>query len=138
MNDDMTPKNELEKRILAVQGEQISIDDFMHTLQDAQVFMPVADDTQIKNFQRSSKMVPLTIETEEEDTVLVLFSSPDRGKAFLQDYPGYGGGLLVEFKWVVENMAGEYAIAINPGWELGVDLEPQMFQHLHPTDHKDS
>ena len=54
MNDDMTPKNELEKRILAVQGEQISIDDFMHTLQDAQVFMPVADDTQIKNFQRSS------------------------------------------------------------------------------------
>ena len=54
MNDDMTPKNELEKRILAVQGEQISINDFMHTLQDAQVFMPVADDTQIKNFQRSS------------------------------------------------------------------------------------
>ena len=137
MNDDMTPKNELEKRILAVQGEQISIDDFMHTLQDAQVFMPVADDAQIKNFQRSSKMVPLTVETEEGDTVLVLFSSPDRGKVFLQDHPGYGGGVLVEFKWVVENMAGEYAIAINPGWELGVDLEPQMFQHLH-TDHKDS
>ena len=99
--------------------------------------MPVANDTQIKDFQRSSKMVPLPVETEEGDTVLVLFSSLDRGKAFLQDYPGYGGGLLVEFKWVVENMAGEYAITINPGWELGVDLEPQMFQRLH-TDHKDS
>ena len=138
MNDDTTPKNELEQRILAVHKEQISIDDFMHTLQDSQVFMPVADDTQIKNFQRSSKMVPLTVETEEGDTVLVLFSSPDRGKAFLQDYPGYGGGLLVEFKWVVENMAGDYAIAINPGWELGVDLEPQVFQHLNPTGHRDS
>ena len=34
MNDDMTPKNELEKRILGVQGEQISIDDFMHTRAD--------------------------------------------------------------------------------------------------------
>ena len=100
--------------------------------------MPVADDTQIKNFQRSSKMVPLTVETEDGNTVLVLFSSPDRGKAFLRDYPGYGGGLLVEFKWVVENMAGDYAIAINPGWELGVDLEPQMFQHLNPTGHRDS
>ncbi len=131
MNDAMTPKNELEQRILAVLNEQLSTDDFMQALHTSQVFMPVADDTQIKNFQRSNKIEPLLVEVEDGGKVLVLFSSPDRGKAFLVDFPDYKGGLLVEFEWVLRNIEGEYGIAINPGWDLGIDLEPQMLQRLN-------
>ncbi|OGI55844.1 MAG: hypothetical protein A2V58_00530 [Candidatus Muproteobacteria bacterium RBG_19FT_COMBO_61_10] len=131
MNDAMTPKNELEQRIQAVLNDEISNEDFMRALQTSQVFMPVADDTQIKNFQRSNKIEPLLVEVEDGSKVLILFSSPDRGKAFLADYPGYKGGLLVEFAWVLLNVEGEYGIAINPGWDLGVDLEPQMVQRLN-------
>ena len=80
MNDAMTPKNELEQRILAVLNEQTGTEDFMQALHTSQVFMPVVDDTSIKNFQRSNKIEPLLVEMEDGGKVLILFSSPDRGK----------------------------------------------------------
>jgi hypothetical protein len=116
--------------MLAAQNGEISTETFLDYLQDAQVFLPVADKSGIRNFQTSDKAVPLTIETEDGETVLVMFSSPERAKPFLEDYPDYAGGLLAEFKWVVEKMGGACGISLNPGWDLGIDLEPQILQQM--------
>jgi hypothetical protein len=125
MNDDVTPKNDLERQIIAVNNQETSVEEFLAYLQDAQVFLPVADHEPIKNFQRTNKAIPLTVQTEDGHDVLVMFTSPDRAKTFLQDYPGYEGGLLVEFKWVVEKMGQGHGISINPGQTLGIDLADQ-------------
>lgn len=128
-------KNELEKQLLDAINGDLSSDEFMTQLFTAQVFMPVQDETsEIKGFQRSTSASPMVIQDEEGSNVLVLFTSPERAKPFVKDFPAFGGGLLADFKWVLERMDTCMAIVVNPGWEVGMDLDPntvgQMMQRL--------
>lgn len=132
------PKNELERRLLSAMAGEISGEIFLQEFMDAQVFMPVSDETdQIKGFQRSTRAKPLVIENEEGVPVLVLFTSPERAKPFLTQVPGYGGGLLTEFSWVLARLEADLAVVVNPGWEVGIDIEPDtlkgMRQRLNNT-----
>lgn len=129
MHDQFKTRNELEVKLLAAQEGTLGSEDFMTYLMDAQVFMPVKDSIGIGGFTGSDKAVPLTLKTEEDVEVLILFSSPDRSREFMHDFPGYDGGLLAEFKWVLER-AGGVGISINPGWPVGMDLESEMVQQL--------
>jgi hypothetical protein len=130
MQDDFEARNELEEKLLAAQDGQLSSELFMEYLMDTQVFMPVKDSIGIEGFTSSNKAVPLTLETEDGVEVLVLFTSPDRSKEFVQDFPGYDGGLLAEFKWVLERTGSGIGISINPDWPVGMDLEPEMIEQL--------
>jgi hypothetical protein len=49
---------------------------------------------------------------------------------FLDGYPGFEGGLLVAFKWLLERTGTDVGISINPGWPVGLDLEPEMIRQL--------
>jgi hypothetical protein len=131
MNEPFEPRNDLERQLLAAQEGQASEGDFMQELMASQVFMPVQDEaTDIANFQRSDKAVPLVLESENGGQALILFTSPERAKPFLKDFPGYGGGLLAEFTWVLERMGSGVGISLNPGWPVGIDMEPQMVAQL--------
>lgn len=135
------PKNDLERQLLAVHEGRAEVEGFMHLLLFAsQVFMPVKDDdkVKIKGFQRSNLAVPLSLEAEDGTQVLILFTSPERAKGFVQDHPGYGGGLLTELKWVLERMGSGYGIALNPGWDVGIDLDPDMVQQLAAMANNDN
>jgi len=124
-------KNELEKHLVDAMSGELSSEAFMQTLFEAQIFMPVQDDTsQIKGLQRSTHARPLVIQDEEGENVMVLFTSPERAKTFVQEFPDYGGGLLTEFKWVLERMDGGMAIVVNPGWEVGIDIEPETVSQM--------
>jgi hypothetical protein len=130
MQDNFEARNELEENLLAAQEGQMSSDEFMKYLIDTQVFMPVKDSIGIEGFTSSDKAVPLTLKTEDGVEVLILFTSPDRSKEFVQDFPGYDGGLLAEFKWVLERTGSGIGISINPNWPVGIDLEPEMIEQL--------
>lgn len=120
-------KNELEKNLLAAINGELSADSFMQELMTQQIFIPIKDDKEsgIKGLQLTTKATPLVIQDEEGQTILVLFTSPDRAKDFLADVPGYSGGLLADFAWIVERMEPGFSIAVNPGLELGMDIEPE-------------
>ena len=135
MQDSFDARNELEEKLLATQEGRMSSDEFMKYLMDTQVFMPVKDSIGIEGFTSSDKAIPLTLKTEDEIEVLILFTSPDRSKEFVQDFPGYDGGLLVEFKWVLERTGSGIGISINPNWPVGMDFEPAMIEQLrgNPT-----
>lgn len=62
--------------------------------------------------------------------VLVLFTSPERAKPFVQDHPGYEGGILEQFNAFLEKVGLGYGIALNPGWDVGLDLEPELVRQL--------
>ena len=130
MHDQFETRNELEEKLLAAQEGSLQGEDFMRYLMDAQVFMPVKDAIGIEGFTSSDKAIPMTIKSEDNVEVLILFSSPDRSRAFMQDFPGYDGGLLAEFKWVLEKVGGGIGISINPDWPVGMDMEPEMVQQL--------
>jgi len=130
MHDSFEARNELEQNLVAAQKGQMAGDAFMQYLMDTQVFMPVKDSIGIEGFTSSDKAVPLTLKTEDDVEVLILFTSPERAKRFLQDYPAFDGGLLAEFKWVLERTGSGVGISINPDWPVGMDMEPEMVQQL--------
>lgn len=130
MAEPFEPKNDLEQRLLDAQEGRIPGEEFLQTLLGSQVFMPVRDEYQIANFQASDKAVPLTLEAEDGTRLLVLFTSPERGRGFLQDYPEYVGGLLDEFSWVLQRVGSGIGISINPGSEVGLELDPDMVAQL--------
>ena len=130
MHETFEARNELEEKLLAAQEGQLSSESFMEYLMDNQVFMPVKDTIGIEGFTSSDKAMPLTLKTEDNIEVLILFTSPDRSKGFTQDYPGYEGGLLAEFKWVLERTGSGIGISINPDAPVGMDLEPEMIEQL--------
>jgi hypothetical protein len=120
-------KNELEQKLLAAISGDLPADDFMRELLTQQIFIPVKDekDTGIIGLQRSTKATPLVIQDDEGHNILVLFTSPERAKDFLVEVPGYSGGLLADFAWIVERMEAGFAISVNPGLEMGMDIEPE-------------
>jgi hypothetical protein len=130
MHDTFEARNELEQQLLAAQEGRLTSEDFIHYLMETQVFMPVKDSVGIAGFTSSDKAVPLTIRAEDNTEVLILFTSPERAKAFVAAYPGYDGGLLAEFSWILERTGSGIGISINPDWPVGIDLEPEMIQQL--------
>jgi hypothetical protein len=130
MPETFEARNEVEQKLVAAQEGQLSSEEFMKYLLDTQVFMPVKDSIGIEGFTGSDKAIPLTLKTEDDIEILILFTSPDRAKTFVQDFPGFEGGLLVEFKWVLERTGSDIGISINPNWPVGMDMEPEMVQQL--------
>jgi hypothetical protein len=130
MPESFKARNELEQKLMEAQEGSLPESKFMDYLLEAQVFMPVRDSINIAGFTGSNKAIPLTLHTDDALEVLVLFTSPERAKNFVQDYPGYDGGLLVEFKWVLERTGSGVGISLNPTWPVGMDLEAEMVQRL--------
>lgn len=129
-NEIFVPKNELEKRLLAAWEGEVTGEEFMHELLVSEVFMPIENNEVMPGVQRSASAVPLVLEADDGTKVVAVFTSPDRARSFLRDYPRYDGGLLTEFKWVLEKMGVGHGIALNPGCEVGFDMEPEMLRQL--------
>ena len=133
MSEIFVAKNELEKKLVAAQAGEISGSEFMRSFFDSEVFMPIEDDVPEGGIQTSDKAKSLVLKSEDGVDVLILFTSPERAKDFVADYPDYQGGLLAEFKWIVEKMGSGYGVALNPGHEVGMDMEPDMVEQLRNT-----
>jgi len=122
-----TPQNELETQLMAALDGSMPGEEFIRLLPDAQVFMPIQDEVHsIKGFQRTTKAQPLLVADETGQQVLIVFTSPGRAKNFVKDHPGFGGGLLTEFSWVLRKMDRPMSIALNPGYDTGFDMDEEM------------
>ncbi len=130
MHDSFDARNELEEKLMATQEGRMNGEAFMDYLMDTQVFMPVKDSIGIEGFTGSDKAIPLTLKSEDDIEVLILFTSPERARDIVQAYPGYAGGLLAEFSWILERTGSGIGVSINPNWPVGMDLEPDMVQQL--------
>ncbi len=127
MNEPQPARNELEALLLEFHGGKLEPEGFARRLLDTQVFIPVKDEKHaIAGFQASTRAEPLVVEDGEGNSILVLFSSPDRARDFLAAFPGYGGGMLVAFSWILRRMGAGISIAINPDLTPGFDLDPEM------------
>jgi hypothetical protein len=127
MNDPLPTRNELEALLLEFHAGNMEPEEFARRLLDAQVFIPIKDEKHgIAGFQASTQAELLLVEDDAGNRILVLFSSPDRARDFLPAFPGFGGGMLAEFSWILRRMGAGIAIAINPDQTPGFDLDPEM------------
>lgn len=125
------PHNALEEQLAAVHAGALEAETFVLRLLDQQLFMPVRDDKNpIQGFQRSTQAEPLIIEDEEGERVLALFTSPERAKPFVEHYPEFAGGILTELSWILRRIGGGVPIALNPGWDIGMDFDADMTAQL--------
>ena len=124
MSAAFAPQNDLERQLIAAQEGQIEPQAFIESLLGSEVFMPIYEKHQIVGFQTEDRAHPLKIQTDDGE-VLVLFTSPERAKEFVRDFPGYGGGLVADFTWILEKMGIGFGIALNPGLEYGMDFDAQ-------------
>lgn len=128
---DFIPHNDLEEQLVAVHKGILDAETFVTKLLDQQLFMPVRDEKDaIQGFQRSTQAEPLVIEDEEGERVLVLFTSPERAKPIVEHFPDFQGGLLTEFSWLLRRIGGGFPIALNPGWDIGMDFDAEMVAQL--------
>ncbi|MGE5152460.1 MAG: SseB family protein [Bdellovibrio bacteriovorus] len=125
MPDDFTPQNDLERQLIAAQEGEIPPESFIETLVGSEVFMPIYEKHQIGGLQTQQAAQPLKLQSEAGEEVLVLFTSPERAKGFVRDFPGYGGGLVVDFPWILEKLGIGFGISLNPGLPVGIELEAQ-------------
>lgn len=129
--DAFPPRNDVERLLMEMLQGQLDPETFARRLVDVEVFMPVRDEKhQIAGFQTSTKAEPLVVGDEDGNRVLITFSSPERAKAFVAEYPGFGGGILTEMAWVLRRMGENMGLSINPGEELGYDFDPDMVAML--------
>lgn len=127
MNEPLPSRNELEALLLEFHEGRLEPEEFARRLLDVQVFIPVKDEKHaIAGFQASTRAEPLVVEDDVGNAILVLFSAPDRARDFLAAFPGFGGGMLVEFSWILRRMGAGISIAINPDQTPGFDLDPEM------------
>lgn len=128
---DSLPRNDLERLLQDMLEGRAEPENFARQLIDQQVFMPIQDEKhQIAGFQLSTKAKPLVVEDADGNRILVTFTAPERAKEFITEYPGHGGGLLTELSWIVRRMGADMGLSINPGQELGFDLDPDMVAML--------
>lgn len=130
MNEPFVPANDIETQLLAAQEGTIPGEVFMQSLLQSQLFMPILDQHGIGGLQPSKTANPLTLSDEAGNEVLILFTSPERAKNFVKDYPGYEGGLLAEFTWILEKIGVGLGISLNPDSAVGIDMAPEMIQQL--------
>ncbi|MCU7800476.1 MAG: SseB family protein [gamma proteobacterium symbiont of Lucinoma myriamae] len=123
-------ENELEKKLIQAQNGEIEGEEFLKEMLDMQVFMPIMDKHSIGGFQESKEATPLSVKDEDGTEMVILFTSPERAKVFVKDYPGFDGGLLEDFKWVIEKIGGGYGVILNPGFEVGLELEANMLEQM--------
>jgi len=125
------PHNALEEQLAAVHAGSLEAEAFVLRLLDQQLFMPVRDEKNpIQGFQRSTQAEPLIIEDEDGERILVLFTSPERAKPFVEHYPEFAGGILTELSWILRRIGGGVPIALNPGWDIGLDFDADMTAQL--------
>lgn len=123
-------ENELETKLIQAQNGEIEGEEFLKEMLSMQVFMPIQDKHSIAGFQDSKQATPLSFKYDDGTEMVVLFTSPERAKMFVKDYPGFDGGLFEDFKWVIERIGGGYGVILNPGYEVGLELEANMLEAL--------
>ncbi len=85
--------------------------------------MPIYERHQIGGLQTQQAAQPLKLQGEDGAEVLMRFNTPERAKDFVWEFPGHGGGLVVEFGWILERLGSGYGISLSPGHPVGIDFD---------------
>lgn len=122
VEEQFDPENELEEELLAAQQGKLNLDEFMVRLLKSDLFIPSAtpfdDDL--------AKATPLIYKREGKQ-LLTVFTSLERAKT-AQSKASYC--LSMNARELVLRMPPEHGVVINPGYRVGLELDPVAVSDL--------
>lgn len=128
MTNEFKPNNLLEEKLLAMYKKEIKITEFLELLLDSQVIILADRDVDISGADMHFN--PLAIPSPMGYEVLATFSSFERAKKAVSEYPEYSFAIAVDTSWFLSGAYENVGFALNPGWPFGFELPPDGMKQM--------
>lgn len=122
------PGNELERALVQAQARTMSVDDFFMHLVASQVVLLL--DKEVPESGWSNDISPLTLVSPRGGNVLAVFTGVERATPTSQNSSRHKYALLVDFRWALKGVSPGLGVVVNPGWSVGVEIEPARVAEL--------
>lgn len=129
MHPPFEPLNDLERALVAALQNQMPVATWVQTLLSAQVYVLTQKQIQPGAAWDHSAM-PLMLADAKKTPFLALFTAPERSATWARRQTSCRFGLSTDFAAVLEGMAPEHGIVINPGLPAGFELQPATVAQL--------
>lgn len=129
MKQPFEPLNDLERALVAALQNQIPVAAFVQRLLSARVH--VLTDQDLIHGEAWDRSTPLMVLADAKKTpFLAIFTAPERCAAWTQRETTFGFGLSTDFAGLLQGMAPDLGLVINPGLPAGFELQPATVAQL--------
>lgn len=123
------PLNDLERALVAALQNQMPVAAFVQTLLGSRVCVLSDQDTQAGPIRdQGAKLMVLA--DAQKTPFLAVFTAPERSAAWTQRQNTYGFRQSMDFKNLLQDMAPDQGLVINPGLPAGFELQPAKVAEL--------
>ncbi len=129
MKQPFEPLNDLERALVAALQNQMPVATFVQTLLSAKVYVLTDKEIQPDEIWNGGA-TPMVLADSQKTPFLALFTAPERSAAWTQRQTTYTFGLSTDFGGLLQGMAPDQGIVINPGLPAGFELQPATVAQL--------
>ncbi len=123
------PLNDLEQLFQQAQEGEIPVEAFMDSLLASQVFVLIDKDLGDSG-EWDPAATPMTLSNAAGVPLLAMFTAAERAVEWPQHYPQFAYGVFADFLWLLELIAPEVGLVINPGCSVGLEMPPETVAQL--------
>ena len=109
----------------------MGVDEFFARLLGSQVALLL--DKEVPEFGWDNSISPLVLLSPRGGNVLAVFTGLDRATPMAQKSNSHKYALLVDFRWVLKGIGPGVGVVVNPGWPVGVEIDPARVAELTNT-----
>ncbi|MCZ8250983.1 MAG: SseB family protein [Hylemonella sp.] len=129
MKQPFEPLNDLERALVAALQNQMPVPAFVQTLLRSRVYLLTEKPIPAGEAWHPGA-TPMVLADARKTPYLAIFTAPERSTAWAQRQTSYGCGLSTDFSGVLQGMASDLGIVINPGLPAGFELQPATVAQL--------
>lgn len=129
MSSSFEPLNDLETCLLQAQRGTVSAADFLDTLNTSKIALLVDKDPGPSGAWDETANL-LVLSNASENSVIALFTAPERATEWVKLYPQFCFAFLTDFSWLIKYIAPGLGIVINPGLPVGLEMAAARVQQM--------
>lgn len=125
---DFSPMNELEQRMVAAHQGELSQDALVHHLLDSQIVVLLDQDIPDTGWHDDISLMMLN--NPSGSPVLAVFTTLERALPWSGPESPFKFAIHTDCGWLVQRMAPDIGMAVNPGSQLGFELPASAIEQL--------
>ncbi len=129
MNQPFEPLNDLERALVAALQNQVPVATFVQTLRASKVYILVERETGPDGVWNSST-APMVLANSAKTPFAAVFTAPERSEAWARRQTTFRFGLTTDFGDLLQGMAPDLGIVVNPGLHAGFEMQPATVAQL--------